>query len=70
MKNATKTQQAAINRRITMIRRMRDEHVLEKAQTELREEEMHYTDASKYAEQHYGETYRATVGLDNDWGDY
>ena len=33
----------------------------------LRKEEFHWTDASKYAEQYYGETYRATTGLDNDW---
>ena len=33
----------------------------------LRKEEMHWTDASKYADQYYGETYRATTGLDNDW---
>lgn len=33
-------------------------------------DELHYTDASKYAEQYYGETYRATTGLDNDWGNY
>ena len=36
----------------------------------LRKEEMHWSDASKYAEQYYGETFRATTGLDNDWGDY
>ena len=36
----------------------------------LRKEEMHWSDASKYADQYYGETYRATTGLDNDWGDY
>jgi len=36
----------------------------------LRKEEMHWSDASKYAEQYYGETYRATTSLDNDWGDY
>ena len=36
----------------------------------LRNEDFYYTDASKYAEEYYGETYRATTGLDNDWGDY
>jgi hypothetical protein len=30
----------------------------------------YWTDSSKYAEEHYGEAYRATTGLDNDWGDY
>ena len=33
----------------------------------LRNEDFYYTDAPKYAEQYYGETYRATTGLDNDW---
>ena len=36
----------------------------------LRNEDFYYTDASKYAEQYYGDTYRATTGLDDDWGDY
>tara|TARA_B100000131_G_C18062649_1_gene591126 strand:+ start:474 stop:701 length:228 start_codon:yes stop_codon:yes gene_type:complete len=27
----------------------------------------HYTDASKYAEQYYGERFRQTTGLDNQW---
>ncbi len=33
----------------------------------LREEEYHWTDASKYAEEHYGDRMRQTIGLDNDW---
>jgi len=28
---------------------------------------LYYTDASKYAEEYYGETYRQTVGYDNEW---
>ena len=27
----------------------------------------HYTDASKYAQQHYGDRYYQTTRLDNDW---
>jgi polynucleotide 5'-kinase involved in rRNA processing len=27
-----------------------------------------WTDASKYANEYYGETYRATTKFDNDWG--
>lgn len=27
----------------------------------------HWTDAPKYAEQYYGETYRATTRYDNEW---
>ena len=27
----------------------------------------HYTDASKYAQQYYGETYHETTRFDNDW---
>tara|TARA_R100000541_G_scaffold54665_1_gene63255 strand:- start:385 stop:675 length:291 start_codon:yes stop_codon:yes gene_type:complete len=46
-----------------------------KRSTEIREpvqgENVNYwTDSSKYAEEYYGEAYRATTGLDNDWGDY
>ena len=36
----------------------------------LRNEDFYYTDAPKYAEKYYGETYRATTRYDNDWGDY
>jgi hypothetical protein len=32
--------------------------------------ENHYTDASKYAKEHYGERYNQTTRFDNDWGDY
>jgi len=31
------------------------------------ESEIHYTDASKYAKEHYGEVYHETTRLDNDW---
>ena len=27
----------------------------------------HYTDAPRYAEEYYGEVYRATTRYDNDW---
>ena len=33
----------------------------------LRKEEFYYTDASKYAQQYYGETYHETTRFDNDW---
>jgi len=36
----------------------------------LREEEFHYTDASKYAKQYYGDIYHETTRHDKDWGDY
>ena len=36
----------------------------------LRKEEFHYTDASKYAKTHYGETLHETTRHDTDWGDY
>ena len=32
--------------------------------------ENHYTDASKYAKEHYGDRYHQTTRFDNDWGDY
>ena len=33
----------------------------------LRKEEMHWTDASKYAKQYYGDTFYETTRYDNDW---
>jgi hypothetical protein len=30
-------------------------------------DERYWTDASSYAEQYYGETFRATTRFDNDW---
>ena len=33
----------------------------------LRKEEMHWTDASKYAKKYYGETFYETTRYDNDW---
>lgn len=33
----------------------------------LRKEEFHWTDAPKYAEKYYGETFRETTRFDNDW---
>lgn len=33
----------------------------------LRNEDFYYTDASKYANEYYGETYRETTRFDNDW---
>jgi hypothetical protein len=33
----------------------------------LRNEDFYYTDASKYADKYYGETYRATTRFDNEW---
>ncbi len=34
----------------------------------LTNDDFYYTDESKYAEQYYGDRYRQTTGLDNDWG--
>jgi hypothetical protein len=34
------------------------------------DDDVHYTDASKYANEYYGDTYRSTTRYDNDWGDY
>ena len=33
----------------------------------LRNEDFHYTDASKYAKEYYGEVYHETTRFDNDW---
>jgi hypothetical protein len=36
-------------------------------QSPLRNEDFYYTDAPKYANEYYGEVYRATTKFDNDW---
>jgi hypothetical protein len=33
----------------------------------LRNDDFYYTDAPKYAEKYYGETFRETTRFDNDW---
>ena len=62
LRNAEKRKQANF-----MKKQARQAKVKREDKSMLRKEEMHWTDASKYAEQYYGETYRATTGLDNDW---
>ena len=37
----------------------------EKVKVEI--DERYWTDASSYAEQYYGDTFRATTRFDNDW---
>jgi len=32
--------------------------------------DLHYTDASKYAKEYYGDVAYQTTRFDNDWGDY
>ena len=34
---------------------------------QVQEDERYWTDASKYADQYYGEVYRQTTRFDNDW---
>lgn len=41
-----------------------------KEKEKLDEDERYYTDASKYANEYYGEVFRETTRFDNDWGDY
>lgn len=36
----------------------------------LTEDERYWTDASKYAQEYYGDVYKTTTKFDNDWGDY
>jgi len=50
-----------------MAKQKRQARIKREDRSMLREEEFHYTDASKYAEEYYGDVYRATTGLDNDW---
>jgi hypothetical protein len=53
-----------------MKKQARQARVKREDKSMLREEEFHYTDAPKYAQQYYGETYYETTRHDNDWGDY
>ena len=32
--------------------------------------ELHYTDASQYAAEYYGDVFHETTRFDSDWGDY
>lgn len=34
---------------------------------QVQEDERYWTDASKYANEYYGEVYRQTTRFDNDW---
>jgi len=59
------------------VKRYSDEHVATRKPTQNLTEkydggsnELHYTDASKYAKEFYGERYHQTTRFDNDWGDY
>lgn len=61
-RNAEKRKQASF-----MKKQARQAKVKREDKSMLREKEFHWTDASKYADQYYGETYRATTGLDNVW---
>lgn len=53
---AKQTRQARIDRQDKLVKENADER--------------YWTDAPKYAEKYYGETFRATTRFDNDWGDY
>lgn len=64
---ALKAQQKVIADRIEFIRKLRNEYVRQDEKTALTVEEMHYTDASKYAQTYYGEVYRETTRHDTNW---
>lgn len=49
-------------------RKVRDARDAFDARENSSNDERYWTDASAYAEQYYGDTYRATTGLDDDWG--
>jgi len=61
-RNAEKRKQATF-----MKKQARQAKVKREDRSMLRKEEMHWTDASKYAKQYYGETFYETTRHDNDW---
>lgn len=67
MAKATKAQKVIIEKRIALIRRMRDQFVREQEFASIREEELHYTDAPQYADKYYGSVMRETTKHDNSW---
>ena len=53
-----------------MKKQARQARVKREDKSMLRKEEFYWSDASKYAQQYYGEVYHETTRHDNDWGDY
>lgn len=50
-----------------MKKQSRQAKVRQRDTSMLREEEFHWSDASRYADEYYGDTFRATTRFDNDW---
>ena len=50
-----------------MKKQARQARVKREDKSMLRSEEFHWSDAPKYAEKYYGETFRETTRFDNDW---
>ena len=50
-----------------MKKQARQARVKREDKSMLRKEEFYWSDAPKYAEKYYGETYRETTRFDNDW---
>lgn len=48
-------------------RNAREARFTREEKTKVEKDERFWTDASAYAEEYYGETYRATTRFDNDW---
>ena len=69
---AAKKFQASKNKEARFVRQERAAKPNPKPSTSFLDDsskdERYYTDASKYANEWYGETYRETTKHDNDWG--
>lgn len=48
-------------------RKAREARFTREEKVKVEKDERYWTDASAYAEQYYGETFRATTRFDNDW---
>ena len=48
-------------------RQAREARFTREENVKVDKDERYWTDASSYAEQYYGDTFRATTRFDNDW---
>ena len=67
-KEVNKLRLAEARKQATFMKKQaRQARVKREDKSMLRKEEFYWSDAPKYAEKYYGETFRETTRFDNDW---
>lgn len=67
-KEVNKLRNAQARKQATFMKKQaRQARVKREDKSMLRKEEFYWSDAPKYAEKYYGETFRETTRFDNDW---